>query len=1173
MGFIMLIKDIFEKEVTRDYDSVIFVDDDTSEKDLFIELDEFIVTEELLAHFNEFFTNFIDVVSNSKKYTGVWISGFFGSGKSHFLKILSYLLANDFKVQDKKPLDFFIKDKKISDSKIIKKMEDSSNFNNDVALFNVSYKNIDGKLLTIFYNLFNEKQGYCGTDISVAYFEKELVYRNNYNQFKNQFKINTGKNWDDEREHFSVYRDDIVQALNDIEFMSDEAINEFIKNLKSNCSITIDKFAQEVNEYCDKQNKNLIFLADEMGQFISGNSDLMLELQSIVEKLSNACKGKAWVIVTSQHKISDTFVDDNINDFSKIKGRFKTQLNLTSSNVDEVIKLRFLEKNDNAKKELLKDYDKFSASLNNNILFEDSSDMESYNNQDEYLDYYPFIPYQFNLVQQSIIGITDNIPDDSSIPFGERSMITCFKEAAVKIENQKNDYIAPFYIFFESIKQFIDPLDLNNINNARKNKKLNSFDINVLKALFLIKFLNSSYLKPSLNNISTLMISNIDEDINNLRINVNDSLNKLINQAFVHKNGDMYSYLTKKEQEIDSIIKNQKIEIKDIKTSFIKYIKGIYTNKLYKLDNLHSYNKLIKIDTIDENKKDLTLNIITNYFDYGVSDLNQSTLSDVNIHDNQLKKLSENKNEIFIKLYSDDLIFSEIKDKLKIQKYLNDKKSISDRDIECEKQKEVNEIDLRIKKLINDSIVQANIYISGQKTEFKENNVKDIFDNSFDILFSNVYYNKHFMNGINPSNEDIYNILKAKSQTTLVDSETKGINALNDMETFINQIGSEKIKDIFLRYKRAPYGFIDMEISWIIANLFSQKRISLVLDYSELFIEDNNSDKLAEYIMLKDSIISNKLYLQKRKRIDPKWVKSAKNIYKELSAEKIDFTDENLMIKFKNVLNNKIDEINDYLDEIRGFQRFPGKDKFLKAKDLFNQCVTKEILFEFFKFVFENKKEFNNVLEDFNKVSSFYNDNQKDIFKKSCKIADEHDDNKISLNNEELDCIVDKINKIIVIEEPYSDIQKLKRLNEGYETKFNELLNKKQNSVCNEINNDLNGLIKLLDNDILIKNFKVDIENDFNNLKYKVNNRRKIHEIMGFADDSSKLKENYLIEINNFIDSPHVMESTIYIEDILNKEIDIKDNEDLNELLDKIRVKIIKELEDNDVVKIRDRGI
>ena len=91
----------------------------------------------------------------------------------------------------------------------------------------------------------------------------------------------------------------------------------------------------------------LIFLVDEVGQFIGTDSHLMLNLQTIVEELGTICKGRAWVVVTSQEDIDAVLGEmkqSKANDFSKIQGRFKTRLSLSSANVDEVIQSRLLAK-------------------------------------------------------------------------------------------------------------------------------------------------------------------------------------------------------------------------------------------------------------------------------------------------------------------------------------------------------------------------------------------------------------------------------------------------------------------------------------------------------------------------------------------------------------------------------------------------------------------------------------------------------------------------------------------------------------------------------------------------------------------------------------------------------------------------------------------------------------
>ena len=110
----MMIKDLFAKPIDRDIKGVIKVGQDDS-SNVRQELEEYVVTRELQKHFAEFFASYKRGILGTTDKMGVWISGFFGSGKSHFLKILSYLLANK-NVDGKAAIDYFIDDQKIIDN-------------------------------------------------------------------------------------------------------------------------------------------------------------------------------------------------------------------------------------------------------------------------------------------------------------------------------------------------------------------------------------------------------------------------------------------------------------------------------------------------------------------------------------------------------------------------------------------------------------------------------------------------------------------------------------------------------------------------------------------------------------------------------------------------------------------------------------------------------------------------------------------------------------------------------------------------------------------------------------------------------------------------------------------------------------------------------------------------
>ena len=100
------------------------------------------------------------------------------------------------------------------------------------------------------------------------------------------------------------------------------------------------------------------------------------------------------------------------NDFSKIQGRFHTRLNLTSANVDEVIKRRILEKTDTASESLRLYYDQKGAVLRNLMTFASGTpDMKNFGDRNEFSEVYPFVPYQFNLLQKVFTGIKNFLPE------------------------------------------------------------------------------------------------------------------------------------------------------------------------------------------------------------------------------------------------------------------------------------------------------------------------------------------------------------------------------------------------------------------------------------------------------------------------------------------------------------------------------------------------------------------------------------------------------------------------------------------------------------------------------------------------------------------------------------------------------------------------------------------
>lgn len=258
----MMIKDLFVKPIDRDIKGVIKVGQDDS-SNVRQELEEYVVTRELQKHFAEFFSSYKRGILGTTDKMGVWISGFFGSGKSHFLKILSYLLDNR-EVDGKAAIDYFIDDKKIIDNAVLADMRLAANVPTDVVLFNIDSKGeTSGKqskdaIVSVFLKVFNEMQGFCGSIPFLADLERKLTDNGKYDEFKTRFEDSFGSPWKEARNDFDFIQDDVVEVLSDMGFMSEEAARNWCEKAAEPYSISIERFAELVKKYIDKKGNILV---------------------------------------------------------------------------------------------------------------------------------------------------------------------------------------------------------------------------------------------------------------------------------------------------------------------------------------------------------------------------------------------------------------------------------------------------------------------------------------------------------------------------------------------------------------------------------------------------------------------------------------------------------------------------------------------------------------------------------------------------------------------------------------------------------------------------------------------------------------------------------------------------------------------------------------------------
>lgn len=1112
----MQIKEMFEKQIDRDIKGVIKVGQ-SDEENVYQELDEYVVTKELLKHFRDFFDNYEKGINNNTDKMGVWISGFFGSGKSHFLKILSHLLKNSV-VEGKRAIEYFTDGKKIDDPMLIAKMTNSGTISSDVMLFNIDSKGSakvgSGKeaIVEVFMKVFNEMQGYCGSIPYLAEFERQLDNEGRFEEFKNKFEEIAGTPWEKKRQAFVVIQDKIVKTIAAMDFMSEEAARNWCKNAKGNYDLSIEKFVSLVKEYCEKKgpNHHVIFLVDEIGQYIADDTQLMLNLQTIVEDLGTACRGKAWVIVTSQEDI-DSITKTKGNDFSKIQGRFDTRLSLSASNVDEVIRKRVLAKNETATQTLSLLYEQKESIIKNLITFTtDIADKKLYTDKTDFADCYPFIPYQFNLLGQVLTAVRTYGASGKHLSDQSRSMLALFQESAIRLKDSQEGVLVPFSYFYDPLHKFIDHQHSQVITDAEDNSRLDEFDVELLKVLFMIKYVKE--FKAKVDNLTTLMISNIDDDRIEIRGRIEESLKKLIRETLVQKNGEIYSFLTNEEQEINNAINNESVEMGEIigEASTVIF-EDIFTDKKYRYSNRYLFPFNQKVDGRyfkGNQSNDIGVSIITPY--------------EEDYPDSALRMLSVQEHSVIVKLPNDSTFLDEITDSLKIYKFLNTLGARGSFDsIRRAKENERLEKKDRIRIFIEDALKHADIYVNGDKANISAKEPASRINEALGKLVA-MQYNKLTYMETAPELSDIAAVFNGSDgQLSFLGTSDTTPNKLA-LEEVIQVIGlnnarhmKTSLKSLQDKFGAAPYGFDPKDVQWLVAMLFKMGRVSLTYNSQSLSMLSNTKEELVRYLTKREFV--EKLLISIRERATDGQIRSAKEVIKDYFGFSVSSDDDDMIMRtFKKKAQDKLELFSEIMIEYRVNPKLPCKSLMEQAKKNLEELLTIKEPAEFFKTVDKKRDDLLDDADDTAPVLDFFNSDQKKIFEKAQEQIQMFENSKIYVREQEIIDNVARMEAIVTAKNPFRQIQKLPDMSMRFVQQYGELLEKEAEEMRPIVEDDQRKVLHILDEKGFVSVFRDRFSSVFEELKEKLDTSNEIATVKNIRLESDTLKLRCLDEITEY---------------------------------------------------------
>ena len=1168
---------LFRKNIERNIPGVIMMDGDNISQ----ELEEYVVTEELLKHFYSFFKAYKSGIDSRTEKIGVWISGFYGSGKSHFLKIISYLLENK-NVNGKPAVDYF--DNKISDKKLLEDIKLAGQVPTDVILFNIDSKNenLNGskdKILDVFEKVFNEKLGLSTTPF-VAEIERILIEEGKYEEFKDEFKKICGKNWEDKRNAIQMVEDEFAETYSKVLNKSIEEGRNIISRTEANYTLSIEKFSQRVREYIESKGNNhhVLFLVDEIGQYISSDSTMMLNLQTIVEDLAIECGGKAWVIVTSQRAI-DSYTNVIGYDFSKIQGRFNTKLSLSSSDVDEVIKKRVLEKTKEAEDTLKMMYEKEESSIRNLVTFKNAAYQQVYDDAEDFANTYPFIPYQFKLLQDVFTAIRKSAFAGMHMSNGERNLINAFQESAKANKDKEIGALIPFNCFYDTIETMMEPQITRVINHANdlKNRDiLKQVDVDILKILFLLK--NIKEVPTNIDNISTLYVSNIKDDKIAIKNEVTEALRRLEAQTLIQRNNDEYKFLTDEEQEIDREIKQIAIDQSEI-TNYLKRIifDYIYTDSKFTYKN-RNFALSKYIDNIKYSQEyEIGIKVVTTSPDRDDTEI--------------IMQSSREYNYLFIKLEISTLIYDEIINYLRVEQYRRDKSGISQtqqiEEIIRAKQRETERAEMRVKENIKENLNNAEIFIAGDIQNINSKEAKERINEALEILVNNNYKKFAYIKR-NYTVQDIKELFYTNINEVEKSGEFENQKAYEAIKEFCEEKNACRIpmtiRTLLQTFSTTPYGFLDDDILYLLTRLLKNEVVSLIYANE---IQSITSEDTLNKILKKE--FYDKTLIRIRQRISTELINNLKSVARN-AFDVFDIRDdedgmiedfkEKCLIKTSNELKKV--QVN-YEYATKEYQ-YPGEKIVEEALAIFDSLLIIKDVAEFFEAVTEKKDKISEISTKIESILNFFNGIQKEKFDEARKIILIYDNNKdFADNTEELKNVADQITGILKNPEPYDEIHKLPLLRH----ELIEILNKMYDLKSKPIIEMIQNTIIYIENELK----SAGVNNDFGTsyiatckeVINKLEHSNELKDIFAQQTRIDQLKDDFINklereknkantsceDVEETVEEKHVPRRVIKADMLLTHSYEINSKEDIDKFIEELKEKLIKAFNENRNLTIR----
>ena len=389
-------------------------------------------------------------------------------------------------------------------------------------------------------------------------------------------------------------------------------------------------------------------------------------------------------------------------------------------------------------------------------------------------------------------------------------------------------------------------------------------------------------IEANIDNITSLMVESIDDDRLALKSRVEDALKVLMRQMLIQKNGSVYVFLTDEEQEVNHEIEKENVETPEIITKVSEMIfEDIFPGKKYTYSAFNGrysfpFNQSVDDRPYKANQSyDIGVRILTPWYEGSTDDAT-------------LRMMSGQGKEVLVVLPNDAEFLTEIQAYLKIEGFL--RKNTSAQLVKYETIKENKRIEMRernanAKLYLTEALKEATIYVNGDVARVNGKEVSSRINEAISRLVQTVYHKLPYID--TPMGEaEIRKMLHTSNQLSLgLESGAEpNAHALDDVQGFISmntrnhmKTSMKTVKD---RFMKAPYGFVEDDVHWLVARLFKRGDLTFTVNGAAVSLNNKSEEEIISFITKKAFV--EKLLMEERVRVSDKDKKAVRDVMKEV---------------------------------------------------------------------------------------------------------------------------------------------------------------------------------------------------------------------------------------------------------------------------------------------------